>query len=96
MKVEYGPKCAELARWLLRTQAFRTEQDITALAKKIQRSIEDWLDDWDARPGGIPPQTVWRTPEWREQMGYLPPGARRAGAGEIFLGEDHRKAKATD
>lgn len=61
MKVEYGPKCAELARWLLATQAFRTEQDITALAERIQRSIEDWLHAWDARPG-TPPQTVGRTP----------------------------------
>src|SRR4030095_1940644 len=32
----------------------------------------------------IPPQTIGRTPEWREQMGNLPPGARLAAEGDLF------------
>jgi hypothetical protein len=33
----------------------------------------------------IPPQTVGRTPEWREGMGYLPPCTQCGGTGVIFL-----------
>lgn len=37
--------------------------------------------------GGTPPQTVARTPAWREGMGYLPPCTQCGGTGVIFLSQ---------
>ena len=47
MKVEYDPKCAELAQWFL-DDAYGTEYDdslLNALASVIQTAIEGWFED---------------------------------------------------
>jgi len=50
MKVEYDPKCVELAQWFL-DDAYGTEYDerlVNALAGVIQTAIEGWFEDQGA------------------------------------------------
>jgi hypothetical protein len=52
MKVEYDPKCAELAQWFL-DDAYGTEYDeslLNTLAGVIQTAIEGWFEDREAAP----------------------------------------------
>jgi hypothetical protein len=47
MTVHYDPKCEELARYFLASEASVTESNVASLAGTIQRAIEGWLEDWD-------------------------------------------------
>lgn len=54
MKVEYDPKCEELARWFL-GEEYGTSYDerlVNVLASVIQLAIEGWLEDQDTRAAG--------------------------------------------
>jgi hypothetical protein len=54
MKVEYDPKCEELAQWFL-GDAYGTEYDeslVDGLAGVIQMAIEGWFEDREEKPGG--------------------------------------------
>ena len=54
MKVEYDPKCVELARWFLDDEYGRIydERLVNVLASVIQLAIEGWFEDREEKPVG--------------------------------------------
>jgi hypothetical protein len=56
MKVEYDPKCVELARWFLDDEygVFYDERLVNTLASTIQLAIEAWFEDQgEIAPGAV-------------------------------------------
>jgi hypothetical protein len=52
MKIEYDPKCVELARWCLDDEygAIYDQRFVNVLASVIQLAIEGWFEDEAPKP----------------------------------------------